>query len=113
MANHNLEIQLKRRVFGGWDKLSDSLNITYGIPQGSVLGALLFLMYISDIPKSTQGFDFHLFADDTSLFMSDKSLETLESKANTEFIKISDWLIANKLSLNTSESNFLTIPARC
>ncbi len=45
-------------------------------------------------------------------FVSDKSLETFESKANTKLIKISDWLIANKLSLNTKKSNFLTIPAK-
>ena len=54
-------------------------------------------------------FDFHLFADDTSFFMSHEKLETLESEANNELVKISDWLIANKLSLNTKKSNFSTI----
>ncbi len=63
---------LKRRkqsvLVGG--ELSEKLNITYGVPQGSVLGPLLFLLYINDIPNSTKTFDFHLFANDTSLLMS-------------------------------------------
>ena len=105
-----LKDRTQRVVVGG--EFSDSLNITYGVPQGSVLGPLLCLIYINDIPKSTQYFDFHRFAVDTSLFMSDENLETLESKTNAELAKISDWLIANKLSLNTKKSNVLTIPPK-
>ena len=92
-------------VVGG--EMSENLNINYGVPKGSVLGPLLFLLYINDIPLSSKVFDFHLFADDTSLFMSNANLENSELEANMELANISDWLIANKLSLNTKKSNFL------
>ena len=73
-------------------------------PQGSVLGPLLFLIYINDIVSSSNSFNFTLFADDTSLYYSCKNTKNLEIIINTELSKISDWLSANKLSLNISKS---------
>ena len=93
-------------------QLSDELKITHGVPQGSVLGPLLFLLYINDIPLSSNILNFRLFADDTSLLYSHNNLSILESIVNTELIKVSNWLIANKLTLNTSKSNFLIIHPR-
>ena len=72
----------------------------YGVPQGSVLGPLLFLLYINDIIKASTKFNFFLFADDTNLLYANKNLKTLEKVVNEELIKISDCLIANKLTLN-------------
>ena len=59
---------------------SGLLNISCGVPQGSVLGPLLFLLYINDIQNSTRILDFHLFADDSNLFYANKSLLTLVQK---------------------------------
>ena len=86
---------------------SESLLITHGVPQCSVLGLLLFLLYINDFYKSTVIFDFHIFADDTNLYSSHKSLLALESEINNNLYHISNWLAANKLSLNIEKTNFI------
>ena len=83
--------------------------INCGAPQGSVLGPLLSLLCINDIHVSSKKLDFHLFADDTSLLFSSKNQQNLEQIVNLELTNISDWLLANKLSLNVSKSNFLII----
>ena len=77
------------------------------MPQGSVLGPLLFLLYINDIQESSDKFSFYLFADDTNILYSDKNLKSLELSVNQELNNVYDWLTANKLSLNTKKSNFV------
>ena len=105
-----LEDRTQRVYVGG--QLSDFLSITYGVPQGSVLGPLLFLLYINDLPQASKVLGFHLFADDTSLFFSHPNLSVIEDTVNAELGKISDWLIANKLTLSTKKSNFLLVHPR-
>jgi hypothetical protein len=78
-----------------------------GVPQGSILGPLLFLLYINDIVMSSDVFKFILFADDTSLFYSHKNKNEATDILNTELSKISQWLAANKLSLNVGKSKLL------
>ena len=89
------------------DIQSDLELIKCGVPQGSVLGPLLFLIYINDIVKSSKLFKFTLFADDTSLYYSCKDIGNLEKNMNTELSNISDWLSANRLSLNVGKSKLL------
>ena len=90
-------------------QLSNPCNVQSGVPQGSVLGPLLFLLYINDMPSVSKLLKFHLFADDTSIFFSDKNVRNLENTVNAELMKVSDWLNANKLTLNVDKSNFLLI----
>ena len=86
---------------------SNELKITCGVPQGSVLSPLLFLIYINDIHRSSKILNFHLFADDTSIFFSNQDSRTIEKTMNQELSHVSNWLNANKLSLNISKSSFI------
>ena len=86
---------------------SDFKPVTTGVPQGSVLGPLLFLIYINDLPKTSSVVSFILFADDTTITFSSDNIIELESVLNRELHIISDWFKANKLTLNTKKTNFI------
>ena len=83
----------------------DYQTITYGAPQGSVLGPLLFLLYVNDMPKSSSILEFHFFVDDTNLFLNDRSILNLETNLNIELKNVGHWLYANKLSLNIEKTS--------
>ena len=91
---------------------SDFLKIDCGVPQGSVLGPLLFLIYINDIAESSPTLDFNLFADDTSIFFKHKNGDEMEEILNRELDKVSNWLKANKLSLNVNKSSVLAFRSK-
>ena len=86
---------------------SDYQTVTCGVPQGSVLGPLLFLLYINDMPKCSNILEFHPFADDTNLFLNSPNILNLETNLNVELEKVSQWLYANKLSLNIEKTSFV------
>ena len=76
--------------------LSTKSMISCGVPQGSVLGPLLFLICVNDSHNSSAKLSFYLFADDTNLLYADSNLKSLEKTVNRELLNVSDWLNANK-----------------
>lgn len=87
--------------------ISNKAAITCGVPQGSVLGPLLFLLYANDIQYSSDKFNFYLFADDTNILYADKDIKSLETLVNCELRKVCNWLTANRLTLNINKSNYV------
>ena len=86
---------------------SKLLDITCGVPQGSVLGPLLFLIYINDLPNVSEKLKIFLFADDTNIYFESKNLKELEKTINNELKHLSLWLKVNRLALNISKTNFV------
>ena len=82
--------------------ISEKQETLCGVPQGSVLGPLPFLIYINDICNFSNILKFYIFADDTNLLHADNNLKNLEKTFNKELAKVSSWLIANKRGVNRS-----------
>ena len=82
-------------------------DIICGVPQGSILGPLLFLLYINDLPLASPSSHFIIFADDTNILFSHKDPSELEKLINNELKNISNWFKLNKLSLNIDKTNYM------
>ena len=92
--------------------LTHVLSPCTGVPQGSILGPLLFIIFINDLPKSSTFFSTRLYADDTSLTASGHDLDSLLCEINNHLPAVYEWLCSNKLTLNLTKTKFLVFMPR-
>jgi len=92
------------------DRESGVQYIVCGVPQGSILGPVLYLIYVNDISMSTAAHNLS-FADDTSMYISDNDLNRLYSKAKYATNCLYEWFCANRLSLNPNKTKFIIFTA--
>ena len=88
---------------------SDSVTLSTGVPQCSILGPLLFLIYMNDIPNASKFFEYILYADDTTLLSTIQISEALPKDINNQLAEVYNWLAVNKLSLNMKKNEIYSI----
>jgi len=91
------------------DVESSKLPILCGVPQGSTLGPLLFLLYINDLPNCCEGPSFRIFADDTNIFFISENPRELELVMNSAIKSVFSYCNSNKLSLNLKKTNYMVV----
>ena len=91
------------------DALSSATKMPVGVPQGSLLGPLLFLIYVNDLPDCHLASDIILYSDDTVVYYSSKSVSDLEHHINADLRTVSEWFSRNLLTLNISKCNFVIL----
>lgn len=102
-----------RKHFVQFGKIKSSEAITRcGVPQGSILGPLFFILYINDIPNSVRSVELLLFADDTSIYYSHNDPNVLARVMNDALQNVDQWMRANKLSINTDKTNYVIFKSR-
>ena len=85
---------------------SQTRPVSCGVPQGSVLGPLFFLLFINDLPKGCTNGKVRLFADDTTIFFHTNSIDDVISTGKAIMTQLTNWFTANKLTLNADKSSF-------
>ncbi len=93
-------------------KKSSMGNVNIGVPQGSILGPLLFLLYLNDLSNTSTKLSFIQFADDTSIFIKGKSVSNMCKLMNSEIKHVSEWLKNNMLTLNVSKTNYMIMASQ-
>ena len=88
---------------------SSTRKITGGVPQGSIIGPLLFIMYMNDLPLFTKDTKITMYADDTSLLKAFTTINQLQEELILAFAKVCEWLKNNKLSINSVKTKFMIL----
>ena len=114
LANTWLEnCLMNRKQYVVVDNQASSMQlIKCGVHQGSVLGPVLFLLFINDLCNVSNLLKFVLFADDTNMFCSNENVEVLQDTLNRELAKLFVWFSINKLSLNLGKTNYMLFRSR-
>ena len=89
--------------------LSRPRNVNIGVPQGSILGPLLFLIFVNDLPRMSQKNFPVMFADDCTLQLQDSDLSSLIMSCNTELEKLKNWTNSNKMTINVTKTNCMLV----
>jgi hypothetical protein len=92
-----------------YEKISDAINVQLGVLQGSVLGPLLFILYINDIKNVLRYSKLNLFLDDTLLYIAADTLDEAVNRMNDDPVSLSQWLTLNKLKLNVLKMKYMVI----
>lgn len=92
---------------------SEAIPNDLGVPQGSILGALAFILFINEMPRVVKSSFINLFADDTLLYVYGNNTNNMVTKLNEDLSRVYDWLSANKLKLNVDKTKFMHISKTC
>ena len=92
--------------------LSQSCLLSCGVPQGTILGPLLFLLYINDLPNCLSNCEPRMYADDTHLTYASDNVDNIQLHLNQDLENVHNWLRANKLTLNMTKTKFMLIGSR-
>ena len=97
----------RKQIIQFGDQLSEACKIKHGVPQGSILGPVLFLINVNDFNKCLNKSDAIMYADDTNIFLRHNHIDNLFTDSQIEMNFISNWLAANKLTLNVDKPKYL------
>ena len=101
-------LQNRKFVVHVEDAHSSLGDLSCGVPQGSILGPLLFLLYVNDMPQAVSC-DLLLYADDSCLVFEDYDIDTIEKELNRDFNSLCDWFVDNRLSIHFGEDKTKSI----